>query len=217
MYYYLDMEPWVQMTSAGRPGFCARKYLRSESSTFLRICWLWALWRARARTRKDGQSSLGPIFWGMVTEHFLFSCRWCGLVISWCRLQSREPMSLIFPSLSIACPWRRVWIATKISREQGLMHQLWTRLFWSFWDEPNPFNLNQTKHWGGVFFSFHWPTLPWDFKKISPLLFPLLLSSSPLCSFFLLLFLLFFLLLYFFSFFVSIYFFSSSLSSFPLL
>jgi len=77
--------------------------------------------------------------------------------------------------------------------QHPIMHQLWMRLFWPFWDEPKPFNLNQTKHWGGFFFSFHWPTFP-EISKNSPLLFPPLpsssllffLSSSPLCSFFLL-------------------------------
>ncbi len=32
------------------------------------------------------------------------------------------------------------------------MHQLWMRLFWLLWDEPKPFNLNQTLRW--VFFVF---------------------------------------------------------------
>jgi hypothetical protein len=30
--------------------------------------------------------------------------------------------------------------------QHRLVHQLWMRLFWPFWDEPKPFNLNQTKH-----------------------------------------------------------------------
>jgi hypothetical protein len=51
------------------------------------------------------------------------------------------------------------------------LHQLWMRLFWPFWDELNPFNLNQTKPNIEVrifFFFFHWLTFPLDFK--TPLL-----------------------------------------------
>ncbi len=68
-------------------------------------------------------------------------------------------------------------------------HQLWMRLFWSFWDETKPFNLNQTKSWYGFFF-VHWPTLPLDFNTPPPFLPPLPSSSPPplLCLCFSLLF-----------------------------
>jgi len=64
-----------------------------------------------------------------------------------------------------SCVWARVI-------QHPPVHQLWMRLFWPFWDEPKPFNLNQTPHWGGFFFfSFHLLTLPLDLKKI-PHFFP---------------------------------------------
>ncbi len=90
------------------------------------------------------------------------------------------------------------------------MHRLWMKLFWPFWDEPKPFNLNQTKHWGGffLFFSLAHPSL--RFQNNSHLLFPPLLSSSLFCFFFLTLlfhccYSLFF--HHFFSFFLLVFFF----------
>jgi hypothetical protein len=80
---------------------------------------------------------------------------------------------------------------------------------WLFWDEPKPFNLNQTKHWGRFFFfSFHLPALPWIFFKNPPafpsfsffsfiIIYLFLLLFHRCYSFFFIKFFLFFLLLFF--------------------
>jgi hypothetical protein len=48
------------------------------------------------------------------------------------------------------------------------MHQLWMKFFWAFWDEPKPFNLNQTKHWGGFFSYFSIICPSFRFQKFPP-------------------------------------------------
>jgi hypothetical protein len=73
--------------------------------------------------------------------------------------------------------------------QQVWKHQVWGRTdwtstrqctscgwdcFWPFWDEPEPFNLNHTKHWGGVCFFLLFTGSPFAeiSKKFSPFLFP---------------------------------------------
>ncbi len=79
-----------------------------------------------------------------------------------------------------------VWV-----NQHQLMHQLWMRLFWPFWDEPKPFNPNQTLRWV-TFFFFSLAQLSLRFQKTSP-------PFSPSSSFL------------FFSFVLSFFFFSSTI------
>jgi hypothetical protein len=102
---------------------------------------------------------------------------------------------------------KRAWM-----NQHPPMHQAWMKLFWSFWDEPKWFNLNQTKHWGGLFFFFSLPHPLLRFQKTSPFFFllfllfflfwflVLILLFHYCCSFFFIIFSPFFLLLLFFFF-----------------
>ncbi len=89
--------------------------------------------------------------------------------------------------------------------QQVWKHQVWGRTdwtstrqctscgwdcFWPFWDEPEPFNLNHTKHWGGVCFFLLFTGSPF-FAAISKKILPF---SFPFSSFLLLLFCSYFLL-----------------------
>jgi hypothetical protein len=72
------------------------------------------------------------------------------------------------------------------------MHQLWMKFFWAFWDEPKPFNLNHTKHWGGFFTYFSIICPSFRFQKFPPFFFSglhfHLLLLHCYCSFFFIIF-----------------------------